>query len=77
MLFFFLYLGTMVKVDGDAATAATVPSPKASLSAPSVAADVTSRSRGLSPISLTLPAVNAKGMRGFGGDDDKLIRSEG
>lgn len=50
-----------MKVDGKAATEDMVPSPKASLLAPSVVADVTCRLCGLSPTSLILTDAVHKG----------------
>lgn len=55
-----VHLGWIVKVDGRAATADTVPPPKAPLFSPSVSADLTFNMRGLPPSSRTLPQRRAR-----------------
>ena len=54
------YRGRIEKVDGRAATADTVPPPKASLFSPSVSADLTLNILGLPPSSRTLPRRRAR-----------------
>lgn len=51
------HLGTIVKAEGRAATADTVPAPNASLSSPEVSADRTVKARGLPPSLSSLALV--------------------